>query len=115
MDKVSRSSSNWGLNIPNWGFNIYVPWSSRPERFEWRHSSGPEVGALEGGTRGLELVRVGTGKVVAAFAWTALSAKKLGKFRWCTDDWFGEEGDLLVLISLLAVLEYIRKQQIILT
>jgi hypothetical protein len=38
--------------------------------------------------------------------------EEVGKFGWCTDDWYGDEGDLLVLISLLAVLGYIRKQQI---
>ncbi len=81
------------------------------ERFEWRHSSGPEVSALEGRSRGLKLVRVGTGEVVAAYAKTGMSARKIGKFRWVSNEEWGEEAGILVVISLLAIVERERRDE----
>jgi hypothetical protein len=96
-----------------WGFEMLLPTTGRRELFEWKHSRGPEVMALEGRNRGLKCVRVVTGEVVCAWAWTGASARKVGKLRWVvagTEAW-GEEAELMVLVTLLAVVERIRRDE----
>jgi hypothetical protein len=96
-----------------WGFEMLLPGSSsaRREQFEWKYSRGPEVAALEGRTRGLKCVRVATGEVVCAWAWTAVSARKVGKLRWVLGERWGEEVELMVLVTLLAVVERVRRDE----
>jgi hypothetical protein len=96
----------------SWAFHIFVPSSGCKERFEWRYNYGPEVALLAPKGKGLELVRVRTGEVVAAYGRTSMSARKIGKFRWCSEDWYGEEGDMMVLISLLALTEKMRRGEL---
>ena len=64
---------------------------------------------------GVEMRRVATGEVVCAWAWT-VSMKKAGKFRWvvagaASGGGWGEEAELMVLITLLAVVERIRRDE----
>ena len=94
-----------------WGFEMPLPGSARREQFEWKHSRGPEVAALEGRNRGLKCVRVATGEVVCAWAWTGVSARKVGKLRWVLGERWGEEVELMILVTLLAVVERVRRDE----
>ena len=108
-----------------WGFEIFVLVAGggrraagaprRRERLEWEHSRGPEVTALEGNSRGLKCVRAATGVVVCVWAWTR-SPWKVGKFRWMLGapdggDGWGSKADVMVVMTLLAVVERIRRDR----
>jgi hypothetical protein len=96
-----------------WGFEMWVAGTGARERFEWRYSRGAQVAALEGRGRGLKCVRVGTGEVVCVWAWS-VSLTKAGKFRWVVvgggADW-GEEAEVMVVVTLLAIVERIRRDE----
>ena len=63
-------------------FHVLVPSTGLNERFEWKPSSGAEVALLQGRRRGMKLVRVATGEVVAAWARPNSGRKKKGKLRF---------------------------------
>ena len=86
------------------------------EQFEWKNSRGAEVSAFEGQSRGLKCVRVATGEVICVWVWTAVSTRKVGKFLWLLGDPSGggewvEEAELVILMTLLAVVEKIKRDQ----
>ena len=96
---------------------MLVPSTGTREPFEWRFSRGAEVAALDGRYRGLKCVRVGTGEVVCAWAWTGVSARKVGKLRWESEGprgggrGWGEEAEWMVVVTLLAVVEKLRREE----
>jgi hypothetical protein len=96
-----------------WSFEMVLSRAGKSVRegFEWKYSRGEEVQAVGGRNRGLKCVRVGTGEVVCAWAWTVVSARKVGKFRWVGGESWGEEAELMVVATLLAVVERIRRDE----
>jgi hypothetical protein len=111
---VTQPLSKDGLFTTTWSMHITVPGTGFRERFEWRNSSGVEVQRLEGGSKGKKFVKYGTGEVLAVYApESGWSTKKVGKVRWVggkaglTD--IGPVGELLCVVSLLAMLEKERK------
>ena len=81
------------------------------ERFEWRSSSGPEVTALQGRSHGMKLVRVSTGRVVAAWARPHGGTKKKGKLRFMAREGgeLDDRWEVLVVISITALIERARR------
>ena len=103
-----------GLLSSAWAVYLVIPESGVRERFEWRRSSDLEVHRLQGRSKGMSFVRVGTGEVMVVYAGVSgRSTKKAGKFRWVggrgggTD--IGDAGELLCVMSLLALLEKARR------
>jgi len=86
--------------------------SGTAERFEWKSSTGPEVQALEGSRHGMSLVRTQTGEVVAAWARPNSGTKKKGKVAWVgRRDVLGEGGEVLAIVTILAIMEKTRRRQ----
>jgi hypothetical protein len=87
------------------------PVSGAPEQFEWRSSSGPEIAVLQGASRGMKLVRLSTGEVVAAWTGPHSGRKKVGKMRFMAGERavFGDEFEILVVISIAAIMEKRRR------
>lgn len=109
LQKDGFFGSAWVIYVP-------VPPSGVRERFEWRNSSAVDVQRLEGRTPGMSLVRVGTGEVMAVYAGVSRgSTREVGKLRWVggrdgrTD--IGSAGELLCVMSLLALLEKARRSK----
>jgi len=63
-------------------FDVHIRSTDKNERFEWKASTGAEVASLEGQRRGMKLVRVSTGAVVAAWTRPNIGMKKKGKLRF---------------------------------
>jgi hypothetical protein len=83
--------------------------SGSTEAFEWKMSSGPEVGSLNGSSHGAKLVRKSNGQVVAAWARPGSGTKKRGKMTWMGDrdprSELGPTFELATVITRLALVE----------
>ena len=80
------------------------------EVFRWKHSSGPEVQALQGSTHGYKCVREKTGEVVAAWARPNSGYKKKGKMRFLMRDRMADDRfETCVVITMLAIMEKLRR------
>jgi hypothetical protein len=103
-------------------FSLDVPSSDGTlrERFEWRHSGGPEVKALatdnvgkenySGDDRGLKLVSVRTKELIAVFAGGKYNKvynpmKIAGKLRFINAEQGSDEFQKLVVLSILSIME----------
>jgi hypothetical protein len=96
--------------VDTYSIHFVHPTSGIRERFEWRHSSGAQVKALNGKPRGLKLVRTTTGEVVAVYT-GAISLRKLGKMRWLSERSYGDVSELIVMMSILALVEKDRREE----
>jgi hypothetical protein len=94
--------------VDTYSIHLVHPTSGIRELFEWRHSSGAQVKALNGKSRGLKLVRTTTGEVIAVYT-GAISLKKMGKMKWLSERSYGDVGELIVMMSILALVEKDRR------
>jgi hypothetical protein len=87
--------------------------SGEQEMFEWKSSSGADVQSLEGRSHGMKLVRMRSGEVVAAWTRANSGYKKKGKISFLRTDKgvLGEGFELMVVISILAIMEKARRKK----
>ncbi|KAH7384897.1 hypothetical protein BKA64DRAFT_646338 [Cadophora sp. MPI-SDFR-AT-0126] len=92
-------------------FSLYLPLCGVRERFEWKVSVGREVRGLGGRSKGMELVRVRSGRVVAVYVSVNLAVRKKGKMRVLREDGdgLGREFEMMAVMSLVAILEAQRR------
>jgi hypothetical protein len=86
--------------------------SGEREMFEWKSSSGADVQSLDGRSHGMKLVRMRSGEVVAAWTRANSGYKKKGKISFLRTDKgaFGEGFELMVVVSILAIMEKARRK-----
>ncbi|PVH82730.1 hypothetical protein DL98DRAFT_530108 [Cadophora sp. DSE1049] len=91
-------------------FSLYLPLCGARERFEWKSSGGREVREM-GHSKGMKLVRVRNGRIVAVYASMSCAVRKRGKMRiWMGEgDGLGREFELMAVMSLVAILEAQRR------
>ena len=106
---MSESLEKEGIFTPAFSFQMLHPTSGKREVFEWRSSSGPQVRALGGQRRGIKLVRVATGEVIVVYAAASFSLEKVGKMQWLAEESYGDLGELIIMMSLLALVEKSRR------
>ena len=105
---VTETLEKVGVFVDTYSLHLVHPTSGNRELFEWRHSSGAQVKALNGKTRGLKLVRAATGEIIAVYT-GAISLNKMGKMQWLSERSYGDVGELLVMMSILALVEKDRR------
>jgi hypothetical protein len=111
------------LTTDTHSFNLNMPSTDGAEAreiFEWRHSGDPEVKALATddvgnenycqNDRGLKLVNVRTGHLIAVFAGGKHSRvynprKIVGKLRFIAVEQWSDELRLVVVMSMLSIME----------
>jgi hypothetical protein len=103
VKKVSAFSS---------AFTFVFPVAGKPETFEWRRSTGPEIKALKGGSNGLKLVHVLSDRVVATWARPHAGLSKKGKMRFTAKDResMGDDFEAVVVATLGAFMERRRRE-----
>jgi hypothetical protein len=91
-------------------FDFLIPSTGKKERFEWKHSSGPEVMALKGSSHGMKLVWAAKNEVVAAWAGPNSGTRKKGKMSFMGDrEALGPRFEVMAVISVLAIMERKRR------
>ncbi|KAH8670262.1 hypothetical protein BGZ60DRAFT_537916 [Tricladium varicosporioides] len=94
-------------------FTLPIDFNGCEETFEWKKSHGNEVRALNGGHRGMKLVRVKDGKIVVAWSTPSNGTHKKGKMEFlggCREE-LGQVWEVAVVISVLGLMESGRRSR----
>lgn len=92
-------------------YSFVFPVGGKPQTFEWKSSTGPQVQALDGKSHGMKLVHTASGTVVAAWTRPHTMLNKCGKMRFTANDRasLGNDFEAVVVVTISAIMERQRR------
>ncbi|KAI1388805.1 uncharacterized protein F4822DRAFT_429423 [Hypoxylon trugodes] len=124
QETVEKMEKGGSLTHPTFSFSIEVGPGMWRETFEWRHTSGAAVKALDGQRSGWKLVRLAGGggagfgatssdgkEVVAVWAWASASLTKVFKFQFLSSGANGALGDRWAIMAVITALKIWDRQR----